>query len=100
LNRLFRKCTRYHITTVKKAPFDFVIGFPDREMRIIGGVTNNKEPELSRRVDEILSVSKVVGARPILITEGPERTTKDILCISSEEVSRIRNPEDLIASVR
>jgi putative transcriptional regulator len=100
LNRLFRKYTRYHITTVKKAPFDFVIGVPDREIRIIGGITNNKEPELSRRVDEILSVSKVVGARPILITEGPERTTKDILCISSEEVSRIRNPEDLIASAR
>jgi putative transcriptional regulator len=100
LNRLFRKYTRYHITTVKRAPFDFVISIPEEKMRIIGGITDSKELELGRRVDEILSVSKVVEARPMLITEGTEHKEKNILCISSEEVSKIRNPEELIACVR
>jgi putative transcriptional regulator len=100
LNRLFRKHTRYRVTTVKRAPFDFVINVPEERMRIIGGITNSKELELGRRVDEILSVSKVVGAHPILITDGRERSEKDILCISSEEVSKIRNLKDLIASVK
>jgi putative transcriptional regulator len=100
LRKILRRCVRYHITAVKRAPFDFVISVPEERMRIIGGIANRKELELDRRVDEILSVSRVTQARPILITEGQQHPEKDILCISSEDVSRIKNPEDLIASVR
>jgi putative transcriptional regulator len=100
LKRIFRKFAKCHITTVKKAPFDFVISVPEEKMRIIGGVADDKELELNKRVDEILSVSRVAQAHPILITEGQEPSGKNILCISSEEVSKIKNPEDLIASLR
>jgi putative transcriptional regulator len=96
LQKIFRKFSRYNITAVKKAPFDFVVNVPEEKMRIIGGVTNNNEKELNRRVDEILSVSKIVKAHPILITEGRKPTTKDISCIYKEEISKIKNPEDLI----
>jgi putative transcriptional regulator len=99
LSKIFRRWVRYHVTAVKRAPFDFVISAPEERMRIIGGIANRKELELDRRVDEILSISRVTRARPILITEG-QQPEKDILCISSEDVSRIKNPEDLIASVR
>jgi len=100
LNRIFGKYARCVITTVKKAPFDFVIAVPEEDLRIIGGIANRKELELSKRVDEILNVSRVVQARPILITEGQELSEKNIPCISSEEVSRMRNAEDLIANIR
>jgi len=100
LSKLLKRFVRYHVTAVKRAPFDFVISAPEKRMRIIGGIANMKEPELDARVDEILSVSKVTRARPILITEGQQQLEKDILCISSEDVSRIKNPEDLLASVR
>jgi len=100
LQKIFKKFSRCHITTVKKAPFDFVIGVPEEKVRIIGGVANGKELELGKRVDEILSVSHILQAHPILITEHDESMGKDIHCISSEEVSRLRSPEDLIASVR
>ena len=99
LRKIFRKLARCHITTVKKAPFDFVINFPEEEMKIIGGVANSKELELNRRVDEILSFSKVVKAHPILITEGQELSNKEISCIRSEEISKIKNPEDLICKL-
>jgi len=99
LQKIFRKLARCRRTTVKKAPFDFVINFPEEEMKIIGGVTNSKELELNRRVDEILSFSKVVKAHPILITEGREPSTKDISCIRSEEISKIKKPEDLICKL-
>jgi putative transcriptional regulator len=98
LNRLLRRCVRYHVTAVKKAPFDFVISAPEKKMRIIGAIANPKELELNKRVDEILSISRVTHARPILITEGPQ-PEKGIVCINSEDVSRMRNAEDLIASV-
>jgi putative transcriptional regulator len=99
LRKIFRKFSRCHITTVKKAPFDFVINFPEEEMKIIGGVAKSKELELNRRVDEILSFSKIVKAHPILITEGQEPSGKDISCIRSEEISKIKNPEDLICKL-
>jgi len=99
LRKILRKLTRCHITTVKKAPFDFVIDVPEEKMRIIGGVANNKERELSRRIDEILSVSRVVNAHPILITEGQKPLNEDILCIFKEELSKIKNPEDLICKL-
>jgi putative transcriptional regulator len=97
LQKIFRKFTRYHITTVKKAPFDFVISVPEEKMKIIGGVANSKEQELSRRVDEILSVSRVIKAHPILVTEEGKQSSKDILCIGNEELSKIKSPEDLIS---
>jgi putative transcriptional regulator len=99
LGKIFRKLARCRITTVKKAPFDFVINFVGEETKIIGGVANCKELKLNRRVDEILSFSKVVKAHPILITEGQKPPNKEISCIRSEEVSKIKNPEDLICKL-
>jgi len=69
-------------------------------MKIIGGVVTNKERELDRRVNEILSVSRVVQAHPILITEGQKPLNKDILCIHCEELSKIRDPEELIVNFK
>lgn len=99
LQKILRKLSRCYITTVKKAPFDFVISIPEENMRIIGGLTSDKEKQLDRRVDEILSVSRVVKAHPILVTEGQELANKDILCINSEEFSRIKDPADLITKL-
>jgi putative transcriptional regulator len=100
LSKILRRWVHYHVTAVKRAPFDFVISAPEERMRIIGGIANKKELELDKRVDEILSVSRVTQARPILITEDEQQPEKNIPCISSEDASRIKNPEDLLASVR
>jgi putative transcriptional regulator len=100
LNRIFRKLAPLHVTTVKKAPFDFVIFIPEQNIRIIGGVTNAKEPQMDARIDEILSVSKVVKARPLLITEGPPPSEDNVPWMSCEDFSRIKSPEDLIANVK
>jgi len=100
LQKIFRKLAHYNIVAVKKAPFDFLIDAKEGKMTIIGGITNNKEQELNRRVNEILSVSRVVQAHPILITEGQKPPNKDIFCICSEDLSKIRNPEDLIANLK
>jgi len=99
LMRIFGKSDHYGFTTVKKAPFDFVITVPEDKMKIIGGVAGSKEPELDRRVEEILSVSRVVQAHPVLITEGKKPSNRDISCIRSEELAKITSPEDLIENV-
>jgi len=99
MQKIFRRLARCNITTVKRAPFDFVINVPEEKVKIIGGVAGDRERELDRRVEEILSVSKVVRAHPILITEGQKPPNKDISCIQSKELSKIRKPEDLISKI-
>jgi putative transcriptional regulator len=100
LNMILRRLAPLHITTVKKAPFDFVLTVPKEKVQIIGGVTNDKEQQLNRRVDEILSVSRVLKGHPILITESQALRGKSIACIRSEEFCRIKGPEDLIANFK
>jgi putative transcriptional regulator len=100
LNMILKRLAPLHVTTVKKAPFDFVLSVPEEKVQIIGGVTDDKEQELNRRVDEILSVSRILKAHPILITESQGLREKDIQCISSEEISKINGPEDLIANFK
>jgi putative transcriptional regulator len=99
LMKIFRKSERCNVTAVKKAPFDFVITVPEEKMRVIGGVAGSREQDLDRRVDEILSVSRVVQARPILITDGKKPSNKDISCICREELSKFRDAEDLILNI-
>jgi len=96
LHKILRKFTRYNITTVRKAPFDFVLEVPEEKVRIIGGVADNKEQEIDRRVDEILSVSEILEARPILVTNGKNPSNRDIPCICSKDLSKVRKPKDII----
>lgn len=100
LNRIVRKFKRYRITAVRRAPFDFIISVPDEEIRIVGGVAGEKEPELDRRVEEIISISKIVRGRPILIGDCRDPLKKDILSISSKEISRVKDPKELIAGLK
>jgi putative transcriptional regulator len=100
LQKIFKKLAHYNVAAFKKAPFDFIIDVQEGKMKIIGGVATNKERELDRRVNEILSVSRVVQAHPILITEGQKPLNKDILCIRCEELSKIRDPEELIVNFK
>ena len=99
LMRIFRKSEHCKITMVKKAPFDFVITAPEEKTKIIGGVASNRERDLNRRVDEILSVSNVVQARPIMIAGKEKVSNKEIPCISSDELSRFKNADDLVTNV-
>jgi hypothetical protein len=41
----------------------------------------------------------VIGAYPVLVTEREKPSAKDIFCVCLDELSEIRSPEDLVASV-
>jgi putative transcriptional regulator len=97
LQRMLKKFALYRLMAVRKAPFDFILNIHEEDVKIIGGVATEKEKELDKRVGEILSVSRVVKAHSVLITDNNHLPKKDIACISKDELSKIRNPEDLIA---
>lgn len=99
LQRLFRKFALCDISSVRKAPFDFVMNVPDEECVIVGAVVAEGERCLDERVEEILSVSRVVNAHPVLITERREPCRGDVLCVCADELAVMRSPLDLVACI-
>jgi putative transcriptional regulator len=99
LNKIFRKFAFCDISPVQKAPFDFVMNVPNEKYVIVGSIAMKGERHLSKRMEEILSVCRVVHAHPVLITEKRKPFSKDISCVCLEELSAMRTPEDLIANV-
>jgi putative transcriptional regulator len=97
--KVFRKFALCDISPVRKAPFDFVMNVPNEKYVIVGDVAMNDERHLGRRMEETLSVCRVVNAHPVLITEKRKPLSKDISCVCMDELSAMHTPEDLIASV-
>lgn len=96
--KVFRRFAFCDISLVQKAPFDFVISIPTEKYGIVGTVVWNDETGLSKRMEEILSVCRVITAHPVLITERRQPFRRDIPCVCMDELAAMRTPRDLIAS--
>ena len=99
LQRVFRKFAFCDISPVRKAPFDFVMNVPDEECVIVGAVAADGETCLDERTEEILSVSRVINAHPVLITEKRSPFRGDVFCVCADELAVMRSPMDLVASI-
>ena len=99
LQKFFRKFAFCDISPVYKAPFDFVMNVPNGKYVIVGSVAVNGERNLDNRVEELLSICRVVHAHPVLVTEKRTYLGRDMACVCVDELSVMRTPEDLIASV-
>jgi len=99
LQKIFRKFAFCDISPVHKAPFDFIMNVPNGKCVIVGSVAVNGERNLDNRTEELLSICRVVGAHPVLITEKQKYPSKGMSCVCIDELSMMRTPEDLISSV-
>lgn len=99
LQRVLRKFARFDfaVAPTKRAPFDFVAQFQKGRLSIIGGVTCKRERDVNQRTEEIMSVSEVINAQPVFITDGKQVPNNNIPLIHSEELTKIKCPEDLMA---
>jgi putative transcriptional regulator len=98
LRQVFKKFSSCDISPIHKAPFDFIMSVPNENYLIIGGVAASDEPDLDARVNEILSICRVIYAYPVLITENRKNANLDLSCFTIEDLSVLRSPEELIAS--
>ncbi len=71
---------------------------PREKYAIVGSVAVNGEENVDNRIEEFLSICRVVCAYPVLITEKRKYSGKDVFCVRMDELAEIRTPEDLIAS--
>jgi putative transcriptional regulator len=98
LKQVFKKFSSCDISSIHKAPFDFVMSVPNENYLILGGVATSDEVDLNSRVEELLSICRVVYAYPVLITEKKKNTHLDLSCFTMEDLRVLHSPEELIAS--
>lgn len=101
LQFVIRKLLQFNFTVfqLKRAPFDFVAKTPENKISLLGAVTCEKERNFEIRTDEIVSISKVVEAQPIFITDGRKVSADNIPCICREDLETIECSEDLMAKL-
>lgn len=87
----------FKVSPIKRAPFDFIAQCPKEQRNIVGGVTCRKERNVDQRTEEILSVSKIVGAHSVFITDGKQAPNNSISTVNCEELRRMNCAEDLMA---
>jgi len=95
LKKLVRCNVRVALT--RRAPFDFIAQFPENGLNVIGGVADTREKDVDRRTMEIMSVSEIVKAQPIFITDRRHIPENNIPLIRQEELLRLRLPEDIFS---
>lgn len=79
---------------VKRAPFDLVAKNEETGTTLLGSVVTKQERNLKLRAEEIVSVSKILEAQPILISKRREVYADNIPLLCREDFERIRCPED------
>jgi putative transcriptional regulator len=86
---------------VKKAPFDFVAKYSRENLTLLGGIALNEEKILQKRVEEIISVSKIVDAQPVLITNDKKliKQNNEVPFLHEQEILKAKSLEEVIARI-
>ena len=97
LQSVERKLAKFNIFVahIRRAPFDFIAKSQNKGISIIGGVCDGKERNLEQRIEEIVSVGKVINVQPVLIAERKQTNSSDITFIRREELERINDADEL-----
>jgi putative transcriptional regulator len=89
----------FRVSHIKRAPFDFIAQSLEEPFNIIGGVPHEKEQNIDQRIEEIVSISKVVNAQPIFITDGQRIPNNNIPLIHHRELKSVKHPKEFISKL-
>jgi putative transcriptional regulator len=100
LQFVIRKLLQFNFAVfqTKRAPFDFIAKAPETQASLIGAVSHEKEKNFAIRTEEIVSVSKIVEAQPILVGEG-RSISANIPLINRADLEKMTCCEDLMAKL-
>jgi predicted transcriptional regulator len=89
----------FDVAPTRKAPFDFIVRTPRHSRSILGGVPRKSERNIDQRAEEIMSVSEVIDAQPVFITDGKQIPNNGISLIRSTDLEELEHPEEFIAQL-
>ena len=101
LQRVMKKFVQidFRVAPIRKAPFDFIAQSSEEKLSILGGVISRKERNIDQRTQEIMSVSKIVDAQPVLIADRQRKREANIAFISREDLEKMKHAGEFIAQL-
>ena len=101
LQKVLKKFTQinFRVAHTRRAPFDFIAQSLDEPLNIIGGVPDEKERDINQRTDEIVSISKVLNAQPIFITNGQQIPNNNIPMICHKDLQSVECLKEFISKL-
>jgi putative transcriptional regulator len=101
LQFVIRKLLQFNFTVfqIKRAPFDFIAKTPKNGTNLLCAVAREKERNFEVRTEEIVSVSKIVEAQPIFVTDSEKVSADNIPILHKKDLEKIKCPEDLMAKL-
>jgi len=101
LKAVFRKFSQFDfkVTSTGRAPFDFIARYPEKGLKIIGGVADAGERNLDQRMGEVKSLGEVVGAHAVFISYGERSQDEEIPLICYKVLNKMKCPEELLAQL-
>jgi len=88
----------FNVAPTRRAPFDFIAQSQEGRLNIIGGVACRGERDVDLRAKEILSISDIVKAQPLFVSDG-KLIPDNIPLIRSQDLNKMKQPEDLITKL-
>jgi predicted transcriptional regulator len=101
LQFVIRKLLQFNfaVSQIERAPFDFVAKTPKNETSLLVAVAGEREQNLGVRSEEIISISKIVEAQPIFVTDSRKVSVDNIPLLRLEDFEKIKCCEDLMAKL-
>jgi len=101
LQKVLKQFTQinFRVAHTKRAPFDFIAQSRDESLNVIGGVPTEKERNIDQRMNEIVSISKIVNAQPVFITDGQQTPNNNISLINHKDFENLKHPEEFISKL-
>ncbi len=101
LKKVFRKFIQlnFKVTSTGRAPFDFIAKYPEKGLKIIGGVADAGERNLDRRIGEVKSLGEILGVHAVFISYRERGKDERVPIIRYETFTKMKRPEELFASV-
>jgi putative transcriptional regulator len=88
---------KFKVTCTGRAPFDFIARCPKDEVKIIGGVDDEGEPNFSQRVDEVRSLGGIIGAHVVFIGHRERSQDDRIPLIGQKVLQEMKCQKELLA---
>jgi putative transcriptional regulator len=97
LQSILSKLTQFgfKVLPTDRAPFDFAAECASEKFAVIGGLFERNERFLRERVSEILSLSGIVGARPLLLCRERMAAMEDVGFVNYDELANMKDREEL-----
>ncbi|MCK4497591.1 helix-turn-helix domain-containing protein [Candidatus Bathyarchaeota archaeon] len=92
------KQLNFAVFPMRRTPFDFVAKCPDGNLTILVVIHHGRMRDLEARTEDVVNISKVIGAQPILIT-NEEGLEGRVPILYQRDLAEISDPQQLFSYI-